>query len=162
MWRPNELLHPFEMTAAIIHGQHIITFDKKHVSLAGKCGFIMATDSLDGNFTIYADNNPDSGLLDSISLIDRSGNSLTLKKDATVTLNGSPNEFPVRTKSSAAYRLFNSIHLASKYGVRVDCTLDLTVCGFMVSGFYHNRLRGLLGTLLLKNKKRILCKNPNT
>lgn len=37
------------------------------------------------------------------------------------------------------------VYLFSKYGMDVVCSKTYTYCTVLVSGFYHGRLRGLLG-----------------
>uniref|UniRef100_A0A1B6G4B4 VWFD domain-containing protein n=1 Tax=Cuerna arida TaxID=1464854 RepID=A0A1B6G4B4_9HEMI len=146
--RTQDILYKFDKMASLIQGRNVITFDRRNVTLpteSAQCSFMLVSDAQDRNFTIFVDFATDGAKIDGITLIDREGDTFTLKDGGRVAHNGQPADFPVRSTHSAAFRKFHSVYLASHYGIEVGCLEDLTVCGFMVSGFYHGRLRGLLG-----------------
>lgn len=138
----NELIPPFSLHAHLGDGQHIFTFDGKHITFPGSCSYVLAQDVSNGNFTLVA--NLESGKLKSISLFDK-GDTIEVDKSGIVTLNGSPSELPLHKNDVHAWRRYYSISLLTKYGLHVFCSTDLRICHVTVSGFYHGRLRGLLG-----------------
>lgn len=139
---PRLYFPPIPLYALVTQGQHIFTFDGKHLTFPGKCDYLLARDALDGNFSIVGSYN--NGLLTAITLYDKS-DSVTLKKGGQILLNSANSELPVIKKSLIAYRNYEGVTLLSLYGVRVTCGLQLVTCGITVDGFYHGRLRGLLG-----------------
>lgn len=69
----------------IVQGQHIFTFDGKHLTFPGKCNYLFASDAVNGNFTLagsYKD-----GLLASITLADAQGGSITLLQGGKIKAN---------------------------------------------------------------------------
>lgn len=56
-----------------------------------------------------------------------------------------PTELPIRKHNIAAYTDEEKIVLRSVYGVTVVCGPELVVCSVTASGFYHGKLKGLLG-----------------
>lgn len=61
-------------------------------------------------------------------------------------MNNKPAEFPANTKNLHAFLINPAAHIKSDYGVHVICGYKKPlVCSIRVSGFYHGRLRGLLG-----------------
>ncbi|RZC36402.1 apolipophorin, partial [Asbolus verrucosus] len=140
--KPRNWMPPFPLYGLVAQGQHIFTFDGKHLTFPGKCNYVLARDAVDGNFTIVGSYN--NGLLTAISLTQGS-DTVTLKKHGQVTLNNAPAELPVRKPNVAAYRNNERIVLVSSYGARVTCGPELVVCAINLSGFYHGKIRGLLG-----------------
>lgn len=141
---PLDNIPPFSLNALIVDGQHIFTFDQRHISFPGKCNYLLARDMLDGNFSIVA--NLNNGDLKSIELVDKTG-SLTVKKDGTLLKNNKPSEYPATTETLAAWRSISagSINLYSAAGVKIVMAPNLRTIMIKVNGFYRNRLRGLLG-----------------
>lgn len=43
------------------------------------------------------------------------------------------------------FRLYETVNIVSKAGVRIICEPHLFGCGVYVSGFYHGQMRGLFG-----------------
>lgn len=72
------------MFGLVVQGQHIFTFDGRHVTFPGKCDYLLARDSLDGNFSVVGSYS--NGLLNAVTLFDRT-ESITLKKGGQVLLN---------------------------------------------------------------------------
>lgn len=63
-------------------------------------------------------------------------------------MNNKPAEFPANTKNLHAFLVpsYQVASVSSKYGVQLACSYKSPmVCVIRVSGFYHGRLRGLLG-----------------
>lgn len=138
----SELFPPFKFYGHIGDGEHIFTFDGRHLNFPGSCNYVLVQDAFENNFTLVA--NLVSGKLNSLTLFDK-GDSIEVTKDGLVNLNGKPTELPAHSNDVAIWRRFYSVSLATTYGVNILCSTDLRVCHVTVSGFYHNRLRGLLG-----------------
>lgn len=63
-----------------------------------------------------------------------------------ILVNNKPADFPTSTKNLHAFLLTPTAHIKSDYGVHVVCSYKLPlICTVRVSGFYHGKLRGLLG-----------------
>lgn len=61
-------------------------------------------------------------------------------------MNNKPADFPANTENLHAFVIAPTAHIKSDYGVHVTCTYKLPLlCTVRVSGFYHGKLRGLLG-----------------
>ncbi|XP_077288489.1 apolipophorins-like [Arctopsyche grandis] len=141
-WHPIHLLPPNRLQGSIAGGQHIFTFDGRHMTFPGSCKYVVSQDAVDGNFSIVI--TLENGKAKAINVVDKSGN------DAEVTskqllYNGSPYGFPLIKANMLAFRDADTITIKTQYGARVECTFSLDLCYFEVSGFYSGKLRGLLG-----------------
>ncbi|XP_039760975.1 apolipophorins [Pararge aegeria] len=135
---------PAKMRAVIINGMHIFTFDGRHLTFPGTCRYVLAHDHIDRNFTLISQ--LQNGHPKAIILEDKSGITIELKENGQVALNGANHGYPVIEKEVFAFRESKGrIGLGSLYGLMVFCTSKLEVCYVEVSGFYHGKLRGLLG-----------------
>lgn len=137
-----ELFPPFTFHGHVGDGEHVFTFDGRHLNFPGSCNYVLVQDAFENNFTLVA--NLVDGKLNSLTLFDK-GDSVEVMKDGTVNLNGAPTELPAHKNDLAIWRRYYSVSLATRYGLMVLCSSDLRVCHVTVSGFYHGRLRGLLG-----------------
>lgn len=133
---------PFHMRAILSDGQHIFTFDGIHMTFPGDCNYILSQDIVNNNFTIIGYFK--QGKLKSISLIDKS-NQVEIDSQGMVKLNDQHSDLPVHDKDIHVWRDYYSITLLSQYGVEIFCTIDLRTCHVTISGYYHGRVRGLLG-----------------
>lgn len=140
---PADIIPPFSKSAVITDGGHFFTFDGRHLTLPGSCSYILAQDMLDGNFSVVANFN--EGTLNTIS-VTAPKESITMKSDGNILVNNERADFPENTENLHAYLTYPFSNVKSDYGVRVTCTRKAPmVCAVRVSGFYHGRLRGLLG-----------------
>ncbi|KAI8425854.1 hypothetical protein MSG28_011618 [Choristoneura fumiferana] len=135
---------PAKLRAVVVNGQHIFTFDGRHLTFPGTCRYVLAHDYVDRNFTLILqlqNGNPKALILEN-----KDGMTIELKENGQVVLNGQAHGFPVLEKEAFAFRQANGrIGVGSNYGVMALCTSKLEVCYFEVSGFYLGKLRGLLG-----------------
>ncbi|XP_058823789.1 apolipophorins [Topomyia yanbarensis] len=140
-WNPFAILPPFTMHGEIADGSHFFTFDGQHFTFAGSCQYVLASDFVDGNFSLVA--NVQNGKLKSVALIDK--DVIELNDNGVVTFNGKATDLPLHKNELHAWRRFYTVNLLTTYGASVLCTTDLKVCHFTVSGFYLGKIRGLLG-----------------
>ncbi|XP_037295541.1 apolipophorins isoform X2 [Manduca sexta] len=135
---------PNKLRAVVVNGQHIFTFDGRHLTFPGTCRYVLIHDHVDRNFTVLmqlANGQPKALVLE-----DKSGTIIELKDNGQVILNGQSHGFPVVEQDVFAFRQTSGrIGLGSKYGLMAFCTSKFEVCYFEVNGFYLGKLRGLLG-----------------
>ncbi|XP_072946075.1 apolipophorins [Epargyreus clarus] len=135
---------PARLRAVVINGQHIFTFDGRHLTFPGNCRYVLVHDHVDRNFTLISQ--MQNGQPKSLILEDKSGTTIELKENGQVALNGANHGFPVIEDDVFAFKQPNGrIGLGSKYGLMVFCTSKLEVCYIDVNGFYLGKIRGLLG-----------------
>lgn len=142
-FNPINVVPPFLIEGRIIDGQYLFTFGGEQITLPGVTKYVVAKDIVDGNFTVIAD--IADGKLQSIAVVDKSGDSVEISHTGKVTQNDAPSDLPVQGKTLYAWRTYYSTSILSSYGVHVHCKLDLKVCHVNVNGYYHSKLRGLLG-----------------
>ncbi|KAJ8687230.1 hypothetical protein QAD02_023024 [Eretmocerus hayati] len=124
-------------------GGYFITFDGKHVVFPGTCNYVLAQDIQDGNFSIVGEYV--NGNLVSVTVTEPS-EFITVKNNGQVLVNNKPSEYPASTKNLDAYVTTPLRRIRSKYGVVVVCKIEPSMsCYAKVSGFYHAKVRGLLG-----------------
>lgn len=142
-FNPLNWIPPIPKVAHVFNGQNLITFDGKHITLSGTCQYVLAQDAVNGNLTIVAQ--LANGHLNAISLVDKNGDSVEISAGGAVKVNGQSTEYPVHQNQLHAWHEYYSVQALSTWGARVLCSVDLKVCHVYVNGFYHNKLRGLLG-----------------
>ncbi|KAF5283201.1 hypothetical protein FQA39_LY17393 [Lamprigera yunnana] len=138
---PMHWIPPYQLDAVVVQGQHIFTFDGKHMTFPGDCKYLLSRDAVNGNFTIVG--TLTKGLLTALTFSDKT-HLVTLKKGGLL-LNNAATEFPIRFPGLDVFRINEVIQLKSKTGVTIICDDELLVCTVTVSGYYHSQLRGLLG-----------------
>lgn len=141
-FNPAELLPPFTMHGEIADGSHMFTFDGRHLTFPGECGYILARDFSEGNFSIVA--NLKDGKMKSITVGDKNSY-IEVNNDGLIKNNNKESEFPIHDKTIHAWRGYHSFDLLTEFGAGVKCTMDLQVCHISVSGFYSGKTRGLMG-----------------
>ncbi|XP_063834944.1 apolipophorins isoform X2 [Ostrinia nubilalis] len=136
--------YPAKLRAFIVNGQHIFTFDGRHMTFPGACRYVLAHDYVDRNFTIVLQ--LAAGAPKAIGLVDKSGKTVEIKDNGQVAVDGATHGFPVIEGDMFAFREPNGrVGFGSRYGVLVRCSPKLEGCLIEVSGFYLGKLRGLLG-----------------
>lgn len=141
-WNPQNFLPPFDKHGTVVDGQHIFTFDGRHLTFPGTCQYILAQDFVNNNFSLVA--NLEAGKLKSITLVDKE-DSVEVSPGGIVKLNDKPTELPVHKANIHVWRRYYTLSFLSKYGVFVQCGMDMRVCHVSVNGYYHGKLRGILG-----------------
>ncbi|XP_011871153.1 PREDICTED: apolipophorins [Vollenhovia emeryi] len=140
----SDMIAPFSKFGVVVDGGHIFTFDDNHLSMPGDCTYILAQDMQDGNFSVVANFN--KGNLVSVTVTEPK-ESITLKNNGNILVNNKRAEFPASTKNLHAFLYASLImNVKSDYGVHVECVTNPSmVCAVYVNGFYHGKLRGLMG-----------------
>lgn len=141
-WNPRNFLPPFDKYGTIIDGQHVLTFDGRQMTFPGTCQYILTQDFVNNNFSVVV--NLEAGKLKSITIVDKE-NSVEVSPGAIVKLNDKPTEMPIHKGNIHAWRRYHTLSFLSMYGVFVQCGLDMRVCHITVNGYYHGKLRGILG-----------------
>ncbi|KAJ6644415.1 Apolipophorin [Pseudolycoriella hygida] len=141
-WNPSNFLPPFDKHGSIVDGQHLFTFDGRHLTFPGTCQYILAQDFVANNFSVVAHLN--AGKLKAITLVDRE-NSIEVSPGGIVKLNDKTTELPVHHGDIHAWRRYYTVSFLTRYGVFIQCGLDLRVCQITINGYYHGKMRGALG-----------------
>nr|CAD7454294.1 unnamed protein product [Timema tahoe] len=128
----------------VVDSQHFFTLDNRHFTFKGSCSYVLLQDVVDGNFTVIL--NVDNGKFGSLLLADDK-DSLELLADKSLLVNGERSEFPAHIGLLSAWRRYHWANLKSTAGVLVYVDAHTDLIAVTVSGFYHGRTRGLLGTL---------------
>ncbi|XP_058796215.1 apolipophorins [Phymastichus coffea] len=138
-----DTIPPAKKDAYFTDGGYVITFDSTQYIFGGSCNYILAQDVVDGNFTVvgeYANGN-----LVSVTVTEP-GESITIKNSGHILVNNKPADYPATTKNLDAHITVPIRRINSKYGAKLVCTTGSSMaCYLRVSGFYHAKLRGLLG-----------------
>lgn len=160
MARLSNWIPPYKYQAQVIDGAHFMTFDGFHYTFAVNsaggadaadaepegCYFVLAADSLNGNFTVLGTfNNKLTKKLNSIMVVDNANNVFELKANDKAYYNNKARELPLHAELNAWYNSFGQTFIHHPAGVLISCERNLEVCSITVNGFYKNKLRGLLG-----------------
>lgn len=128
---------------AIIAGQHIRTFDRRHYDFsAGKCSYLLARDFHDGNFTVYVNYNSNEQSL----TVHSNGKTIDISQDYSVKMDGNKVELPVQFFNTTIIRMGAKIVLTSALGVEVTCDNLHGLCTVDMSGHYFAKTGGMFGT----------------
>ncbi|KAL1117315.1 hypothetical protein AAG570_004641 [Ranatra chinensis] len=143
--KPFSYFPPYAAMGTILGNGDVITFDGVHLSLGhtGERAYILAKDITDGNFTLVAGFGA-NGKLNSVELSDGKDN-IEIRHEKTALVNGKESEYLVSQGSMNAWRTPSECGIFSRAGVLVKCDSDFRWCLVTIDGFYHNRLRGILG-----------------
>ncbi|XP_063988684.1 apolipophorins [Diachasmimorpha longicaudata] len=141
--RASDIIPPFSKMAIVVEGGHFFTFDGRHLTMPGTCDYVLAHDTVDGNFTIIGSFN--GGKFISLTIV-APGESITLKSNGNILVDDKPAEYPANTKNLHAFLTLPIVNVKSDYGVHVACSQKAPmICSVYVSGFYHGKLRGIFG-----------------
>lgn len=146
LYKPREsfenILPPYK-AHALIAGQHIRTFDRRHYDFSsGSCSYLLARDFVDGNFTVYVNYD---GKEQSLT-VHSNGMTIDIMQDNTVKVDGSKQELPIQHFNTSIIRLGHRVVVTSTLGVEVACDNEHGVCTVEMSGFYFGKTGGLFGT----------------
>src|SRR6218665_186456 len=134
--------------ASISGSQHFMTFDHKFYEFAGECSYLLTRDFVDKSFSVVVNYDKMVNNLPtrkSITVIS-DGKKIEVFPDAKVTVDGVRSEMPLRVANSTVKRTGNAISIDNDRGFSVFCDLPHDHCSISVSGWYYNKMAGLLGT----------------
>ncbi|RVE50643.1 hypothetical protein evm_004675 [Chilo suppressalis] len=118
-----------DFRAVIVNGQHIFTFDGRHLTFPGTCRYILAHDYVDRNFSLAIQ--LQAGAPKAYILVDRSGRTVEIKDNGQVILDGQAHGFPVVTKDLMVLREPNgAISFGSKDNIMVKCSQNKFEVGY--------------------------------
>jgi hypothetical protein len=139
---------PFKSHASITGSQHFITFDHKFYEFASECSYLLTRDFVDKSFSVVlnydkmVNNRPTRKSITVIS----EGKQIEVFPDGKVTVDGVRFEMPLRVANTTVKRTGKAISIDSVRGFSVFCDLAHDHCSISVSGWYYNKMAGLLGT----------------
>ncbi|CAL7937265.1 unnamed protein product [Xylocopa violacea] len=155
---PLNWLPPFKAQAMIVGSQHFVTFDGRHVNFAGRCTYLLARDFARDSFAILLRYQPrtDRVAHKIIVLLGNDVLELDIFNDSIKLGTGQP---PVTTGDVALpIELENGdTYIYQTEGVitvqrernqfRLECYLKFDLCTLELSGWYHGKTAGILGTM---------------
>ncbi|XP_076641857.1 apolipoprotein lipid transfer particle [Halictus rubicundus] len=155
---PLNWLPPFRATAMIIGSQHLVTFDGRHLDFVGPCTYLLARDFVHDTFTILIKYNlqPDRVTHKIVILIGKAAIELDIFDDTIqIVSERSPAtltnlELPIELENGTTfvYQAENIITVERKHNqLRLECNLKFDLCTLELSGWYHGKTAGLLGTM---------------
>jgi hypothetical protein len=138
---------PFKSYAAVMGSQHYMTFDKRFYEFAGECSYLLASDFIDGTFSVVVNYERRGGrpTKKSLSVI-TNNKQVEVFNDGRVVVDGSPVEMPAFFGNTTISRLGSIIRVDNTLGLTVDCNLYFDRCTVNVTGWYYSKTGGLLGT----------------
>ncbi|XP_015599666.1 uncharacterized protein LOC107269849 [Cephus cinctus] len=155
---PTNWLPPFRAQAMIVGSQHFVTFDERHYDFVGSCRYLLARDFVHNHFAIfieYDDNNKNISELAStyrlVVLIGEQAIELDIFKDTVKLLNSDTVlQLPVELEHGQAfvYQEGNIVIVEGrKNQFKLECNFKYDLCTLELSGWYHGKTAGLLGTM---------------
>lgn len=155
---PLNWLPPFRATAMIIGAQHFVTFDGRHLDFVGPCTYLLARDFVHDTFTILIKYNlqPDRVTHKIVILIEKNAIELDIFDNTLqIVSERSPTtltnlELPIELENGTTYvyQAENIITVERKPNqLRLECNLKFDLCTLELSGWYHGKTAGLLGTM---------------
>ncbi|CAI9742929.1 apolipophorins-like [Octopus vulgaris] len=137
---------PFKARASLFGGEHITTFDGRHLNFKGTCSYILARS--EGNFKIVADyrNKGRQASVESISMTTKTGNKIRITRDSKVEVNDRVSKLPVSLSDVHIHRNGDLIVVEGTNGYTVSCNPKSDFYIVDISGWYYNKVGGLFGT----------------
>ncbi|KAL8574007.1 hypothetical protein ACOMHN_029454 [Nucella lapillus] len=144
---PDTWLPPFTAHAYILGDQHVVTFDQRHYDFAGRCSYILARDMADDRFTVVLqyNNRPRHPQVQSIVVLLR-GVAIEVDRENKVKVNNQETELPFLSGVISAVRDRHVIRVQDGQALTVEMDSSRGIYSVSLSGWYHGRTAGLLGT----------------
>ncbi|XP_031834655.2 apolipoprotein lipid transfer particle isoform X2 [Nomia melanderi] len=155
---PINWLPPFRAQAMIIGPQDFVTFDGRHVVFARPGTYLLARDFVRDTFTILIkyDLQSDQVTHKIIILMGKKAIELNIFDDSIKIMSeDSPNtltnlKLPIELENGTTYvyQAENVITVERKQNqLRLECNLKFDLCTLELSGWYHGKTAGILGTM---------------
>ena len=146
LFSAQEWLPPYHARALFAGTQHYITFDDRFYEFAGGCSYLLAADLKHQHFALVVHYVVSGGRAERRSLSVFQGNhSLRLVKGSSLFLDDRRVELPFRLETTVVSRVGSRTVLDLGHS-RVECNVAFDVCTVQLSGLFHGRTGGLLGT----------------
>lgn len=146
------LLPPFSGSALLVGSQYYKTWDGKFFRFDGNCQYLLASDMADGNFSIVVDYDKQGQAVQKSIIVTGSEHTVAIKPDSSVVVDGQTANIdsPVTAGPFTVEKKGDWVIVTGDQGVKVGCSSALDVCAAKVDGFYHGKVRGLLGEFNLE------------
>ena len=133
----------------IFSSRYVLTFDNHLYEHPGfinsDCTYLLATDYVDNNFTLFSSQNNIFLALKGIHM------KMTKTNVVYFGVNGEfiPKNIPFQNEDMTVTIVHEGpwVNITSTYGVKVCCNADQFLCTISLSSWYHGKTRGLLGNL---------------
>ena len=125
---------------ATIAGQHITQFDGRVIEFLGSCRNVLARDVISDTFTLVR--NYDANTLTLVT----DGRQVEVTFTGTVKVDGSATDAPFAFANTEVVRTRDSIVVRNRGRFSLECDVTREACVFRMSGWYHGRVAGLMGT----------------
>ncbi|KAF0303016.1 Apolipophorin [Amphibalanus amphitrite] len=146
LFSAQEWLPPYDARALFAGTQHYITFDDRFYEFAGSCSYLLAADLKHQSFALVVHYGVSGGRAErrSLSVFHRN-HSLHLVRGRSLFLDDRRVELPFRLGNTVVSRVGSRTVLDLGHS-RVECNVAFDVCTVQLSGVFHGRTGGLLGT----------------
>jgi len=140
------MLPPFKTYALISGNQHYLTWDKRYFEFAGSCSYTLAKDFVDQTFEVLVNYDQQREVTRKSLTIRTEGKEVEIMKNGQVTVDNQETELPVEMDNIIIVRDGDMVLFNSDKGFTVTCDVTNDVCMLNISGWYYNKVAGLLGT----------------
>nr|XP_018903254.1 PREDICTED: uncharacterized protein LOC109034507 [Bemisia tabaci] len=146
---PSNWLPPFKSYAIIAGPRHFLTLDHKLYEFRGMCSYLLAKDFLNNEFALvlqYDRTAPKNYYM--LTLITE-GRTITidLYRDAVDISDMNLKQMPTQINGLAIYQENSRVIVDSSRGFSLECNLKFDICLLQLSGWFHGKTAGLLGTM---------------
>nr|QXG07832.1 apolipoprot-like protein [Tritia obsoleta] len=140
-------LPPFTGHAFVMGDQHMVTFDRRHYNFAGRCSYVLARDMGDDRFTVilHYNNRPRQPQVQSVVVLLR-GVAIEVDRENKVKVNDKGTELPFFSGVISAVRHHSIVRVQDGQALTVEIDSARGIYSVAISGWYHGRTAGLLGT----------------
>nr|AYH91713.1 apolipophorins-like protein [Pomacea canaliculata] len=141
-------LPPYKAYGYIMGDQHLVTFDQTHYNFAGRCSYILARDMVDDSFTVVVNynNRPRQPQIQSI-IVQLRLVAIEVDRNGKVKINDQETDLPFSSYGSVrAVRDQNVVRVQDFDDLVVEMDATRGIISIGISGWYHGRTAGLLGT----------------
>ena len=132
--------------ATISGSQHYVTFDKRFYAFEAECDYLLARDFIDGKFSVVVSYAREGGEMKKSIIVMDGNQQVKIMPDGQIMKDGRSAELPMTMAKSVVLRVANMVLIKNKHGLNVECDLKHDRCTLEVTGWYHGKTAGLMGT----------------
>ena len=126
---------------ATIAGEHITTFDGKLVQFLGSCSsYVLSRDVMDSTFTLLKNYNTNTVTMAT------DNKQVEVSFNGQVRVDGDVTEMPYEFGNTQITRDGDLVKVSNARGFSLECDLVNEMCSLRMSGWYHGKVAGLMGT----------------